>query len=60
MEAALGQGLITDLIDKTLSFFIVWLIIKGLPARLLGRFPRAENVLESSDLDMESVLDTTE
>jgi energy-coupling factor transport system substrate-specific component len=57
MEAALGQGLITDLIDKTLSFFIVWLIIKGLPVRLLARFPRAENVIESSDLDLESVLD---
>lgn len=45
MEAALGQSLITDLIDKTVTFGFVWLIIKGLPARLLSRFARAENVL---------------
>jgi energy-coupling factor transport system substrate-specific component len=57
MEAALGQGLITDLIDKTLSFFIVWLIIKALPTTLLTRFARPENVLELSDLDLDSVLD---
>ena len=57
MEAALGQGLITDLIDKTLSFFVVWLIIKALPTTLLSRFPRSENVLEASDLDLDSVLE---
>jgi len=57
MEAALGQGLITDLIDKTLSFFVVWLIIKALPTTLLSRFSRSENVLEASDLDLDSVLD---
>ncbi|MFN2138268.1 MAG: ECF transporter S component [Candidatus Promineifilaceae bacterium] len=57
MEAALGQGLITDLIDKTLSFFLVWLIVKALPTTLLSRFPRSENVLEGGDLDLDSVLD---
>ena len=57
IEAALGQGLITDLIDKTLSFFVVWLIVKALPTTLLSRFSRSENVLEASDLDMDSVLD---
>jgi energy-coupling factor transport system substrate-specific component len=57
MEAALGQGLITDLIDKTLSFFVVWLIIKALPVTLLSRFSRAENVLERSDLDLDRMLD---
>lgn len=57
MEAALGQGLITDLIDKTLSFFVVWLIVKALPTTLLSRFSRASNVLEISDLDLDSVLD---
>ena len=57
MEAALGQGLITDLIDKTLSFFVVWVIIKALPETLLSRFSRAENVLDVSDVDLDSVLD---
>jgi energy-coupling factor transport system substrate-specific component len=60
MEAALGQGLITDLIDKTLSFFIVWLIIKALPGTLLSRFSRAENVLESSAPDLDSMLEAEE
>lgn len=55
--AALGQSLTVDLIDKVVTFFIVWLIIQGLPTRLLARFPRAENVLEISDLDLDSVLD---
>ena len=57
MEAALGQSLITDLIDKTLSFFVVWLIIKALPQTLLSRFSRSENVLDESDIDQASVLD---
>lgn len=58
IEAALGQGLITDLIDKTLSFFIVWLIIRALPATLLSRFSRSENVLEGSEADLDSMLDS--
>ena len=45
IEAALGQGLITDLIDKTVTFGFVWLIVKALPVRLLSRFARPENVL---------------
>jgi len=57
MEAALGQGLITDLIDKTLSFLVVWLIVKALPTTLLTRFSRAQNVLEMGDIDLENILD---
>jgi energy-coupling factor transport system substrate-specific component len=60
MEAALGQGLITDLIDKTLSFLIVWVIIKALPVTLLSRFSRAGNVIDLSDIDLESVLDAVD
>jgi energy-coupling factor transport system substrate-specific component len=58
MEAALGQGLITDLIDKTLSFLIVWLIVKALPETLLSRFSRSENVLEGTAVDLDSMLDS--
>ncbi|MFN2107083.1 MAG: ECF transporter S component [Candidatus Promineifilaceae bacterium] len=57
MEAALGQGLITDLIDKTFSFFVVWLIVKALPTTLLTRFSRSQNVLEMGDVDLENILD---
>jgi energy-coupling factor transport system substrate-specific component len=57
MEAALGQGLITDLIDKTISFLVVWLIVKALPTTLLTRFPRTQNVLELSDIDLDNILD---
>lgn len=57
MEAALGQGLITDLIDKTLSFFVVWLIIKALPETLVSRFSRSENVLDETTVDLDSMLD---
>lgn len=55
--AALGQSMTVDLVDKVVTFFLVWLIIKGLPVRLLARFPRSENVLEGSDIDLDSVLD---
>jgi energy-coupling factor transport system substrate-specific component len=57
MEAALGQSLITDLIDKTLSFFVVWLIVKALPQTLLSRFSRSSNVLDTAELDLDNVLD---
>jgi energy-coupling factor transport system substrate-specific component len=38
---AFAQSLTVDLVDKTLSFFLVWLIIQALPVRFLDRFPRA-------------------
>lgn len=44
VPAAFAQGVSSDPLDKAISFFIVWLIIQGLPARFLDRFPRAEDV----------------
>lgn len=41
---AFGQSLAVDLVDKTVSFFIVWLIIQALPDRFLDRFSRAESL----------------
>lgn len=45
LEATLGQGIVSDPLDKAITFMLVFLIVKGLPKRLLTRFPRAENVL---------------
>lgn len=44
LEATLGQGLVSDPLDKTITFLIVWLVIRALPKRFLDRFPRSENV----------------
>lgn len=60
LEASFVQGLTTDSIDKTLSFLVVWLIIKALPETLLSRFSRAANVLDVTEVDLDSMLDAEE
>jgi len=49
LEASLGQGIVSDPLDKLASFLIVYLIVLALPNRFLSRFPRAENVLEEEE-----------
>jgi energy-coupling factor transport system substrate-specific component len=44
IQAAFGQGIVSDPLDKVVSFLIVWLIVRALPIRFLARFPRAKNV----------------
>lgn len=44
LEAALGQGIVSDPLDKLITFLVVYLIVLGLPKRFVSRFPRAENV----------------
>lgn len=44
VPSAFAQGVSSDPLDKAISFLIVWLLIRGLPARFLDRFPRAEDV----------------
>ncbi len=46
LQAALGQGLVSDPFDKFVSFCVVWAILRGLPARYLARFPHGSNVLK--------------
>ncbi len=48
LQAALGQGLVSDPFDKFVSFVVVWAILRGLPARYLSRFPRGSNALKGS------------
>ena len=45
LSASLGQGLISDPIDKTITSFVVFIIIAGLSPRLLARFPNGERLV---------------
>jgi hypothetical protein len=45
MQAALGQGLISDPIDKTITSFVVFLVLLGLSRRVVARFPNGERLL---------------
>lgn len=47
LQATLGQGLVSDPFDKFVSFVVVWIILRGMSARLIARFPRASNVSEA-------------
>ena len=44
-EAALGQGFFSDPIDKTITSFVVYLILAGLSPRLIARFPMGERAV---------------
>ena len=49
LGAALAQGVVSDPLDKAVTFLIVWGIVLLLPARFRARFPRAENVGSSAE-----------
>ena len=49
LESVFYQGLSSDPVDKTLTYLIVFLLLKNLPVRLLGRFRGAPNVLGSRE-----------
>ena len=44
LPSAFAQGVSSDPLDKAISFFIVWGVIRALPLRFLDRFSRAEDV----------------
>lgn len=44
--ATLGQGLISDPIDKITTFFVVYLILSAMARRTKARFPQGERLLE--------------
>ena len=44
LSASVGQGLISDPIDKTITSFVVFVIIASLSPRLLARFPNGERL----------------
>jgi energy-coupling factor transport system substrate-specific component len=46
LSANFLQGLVTEFVDKPLSYLIVFFILSGLPRRLLVRFPQGEKSAE--------------
>ena len=47
--ATLGQGLISDPIDKITTFFVVYLILTAMARRTKARFPQGERLLEEGE-----------
>jgi energy-coupling factor transport system substrate-specific component len=43
LPSAFAQGVSSDPLDKTVTYLVVWLIVRALPERFLARFPRAES-----------------
>lgn len=56
--ATLGQGLISDPIDKITTFFVVYLILSAMARRTKARFPQGERLVEPPPA-MESTGGTT-
>lgn len=49
--ATLGQGLISDPIDKVITFFVVYVIIGSMARRARARFPQGERLLETEGVE---------
>ena len=47
LNASLGQGLFSDPIDKTITSFVVFIVLTSLSPRFLARFPNGERLLGS-------------
>ena len=50
LNASLGQGFISDPLDKTITSFVVFIILAGLSPRLIARFPNGERLVGSEAL----------
>jgi hypothetical protein len=47
--ATVGQGLISDPIDKVATFFVVYLILGAMARRTKARFPQGERLLDQTE-----------
>ena len=47
--ATVGQGLISDPIDKVVTFFVVYLILNAMARRTKARFPQGERLLDEEE-----------
>jgi hypothetical protein len=45
-QASLGQGLFSDPIDKTITSFVVFILLSSLSTRILARFPLGEKLAD--------------
>ena len=43
--AVLQQGLLSDPIDKTVTFFVVFVLLQALSRRFVARFPQGEQAV---------------
>jgi hypothetical protein len=50
-NASLGQGLLSDPIDKTITSFVVFLILAGASSRFLARFPLGDRLVSAEASD---------
>ncbi len=48
-QAVLGQSLISDPIDKVITYFVVYLILGAMAQRAIARFPQGEYLLPLAD-----------
>jgi hypothetical protein len=46
-NASLGQGLFSDPIDKTITCFVVFVILSGVSTRFISRFPLGERLVRA-------------
>ena len=46
--ATLGQGLISDPVDKITTFFVVYLVLTAMARRTLARFPQGERLIDTA------------
>ncbi len=49
LNASLGQGLFSDPIDKTITSFVVYIVLLGLSRRFLARFPLGNRLFGDHD-----------
>ncbi len=47
--ATLGQGLISDPVDKITTFFVVYLVLTAMARRTIARFPQGERLIETGE-----------
>lgn len=52
-EAVLGQALISDPIDKVITYFVVYLILGAMSVRTLARFPQGQHLLPREPTPLE-------
>lgn len=57
--ATLGQGLISDPIDKITTFFVVYLIVSAMARRTKARFPQGERLLADEEESVGEIREAT-
>jgi energy-coupling factor transport system substrate-specific component len=48
-QAVLGQGIVSDPLDKALTFVLAWSVVQAMPRRQLARFPGGAQLAPAAD-----------